>query len=59
MAAQSTDGEIQKEESEEEEESDEISDNDEEDAIEKAICKKFPEYKQVVKIIADLKKQFP
>lgn len=42
-----------------EESDDDISDDDEEDAIEKAISKKFPDFKYVSKLIADLKKQFP
>lgn len=36
-----------------------ISDGEEDDAIIKAICKKFPEYKTCVNILSELKQQFP
>ena len=46
---------------EDEEEEDDVSesDEDEEAAIEKAIMKKYPDYKQCLQILNDLKKQYP
>ena len=51
----------QKDEEEEEEETDSELDDEEEgdDAIEKRITKAFPDYKQCVQLIEELREQFP
>ena len=59
VASQNGEANNDKEDSEEESDEEDISDEDEDDAIDKAIIKKFPEFKQVTKIIEDLKKTFP
>ena len=46
-------------EEEEDDESDIDESDEEEDAIDKAIAKKFPEFKQCVQILQDLKDQYP
>ena len=57
VASRLENGEMQEAQSSESD--DDLEDDDEEDAIEKAISKKFPEYKKCVQLIEDLKKQFP
>lgn len=55
--AQKAEGEEEAESSESE--SEDIEDDNEEDAIDRAISKKFPEFKKCVQLLEDLKKQFP
>lgn len=46
-------------EDEEEEDEDDLEDDDEEDAVDKAIAKKYPEFRNVLEIIERLRKTFP